>query len=324
MPHPPQHARLPLRRVRRLRPLGRPARPRQARRPAARGASRRRDPARRVAGDGPDRARLEELAGSKGLDGRVTFAGRVSDDELTDLYARCLAVYYAPVDEDFGMVPFEAFLAEKPVVTTVDAGGPLEVVADRRTGLVCEPRARCRSRGLRLAPRPRGRRPHVGAGGPSGRGAGDVGPRDRPPPRMKVAYYSPLPPSRSGDRRLQRAAAARAGAADRRRDRPARPLPPHPEGRRRPLPRRQRSGSARLDRRSAAPPARRRRPPRDRPAPPRRGDHPRPRRRGRLPGGDGARSTASPAACSPTASSTTAFRRCGRRVRRTSRSRARS
>jgi glycosyltransferase involved in cell wall biosynthesis len=93
-----------------------------------------------VAGDGPDRARLEELAAKKGLDGRVTFSGRVSDAELADLYAQCLAVYYAPVDEDFGMVPFEAFLAEKPVITTADAGGPLEVVDDRRTGLVCEPR----------------------------------------------------------------------------------------------------------------------------------------------------------------------------------------
>src|SRR5207245_1618654 len=37
-------------------------------------------------------------------------------------------------------VPYEAFLAEKPVVTTTDAGGPLEVVADRATGIVCEPR----------------------------------------------------------------------------------------------------------------------------------------------------------------------------------------
>lgn len=101
------------------------------------------DPGLRVviAGDGPDRGRLEALARERGLDGRARFAGRVSPEELADLYARCLAVYYAPVDEDFGMVPFEAFLSEKPVLTTTDAGGPLEVVADRRTGLVVAPEA---------------------------------------------------------------------------------------------------------------------------------------------------------------------------------------
>jgi glycosyltransferase involved in cell wall biosynthesis len=94
-----------------------------------------------VAGDGPDRERLEKIARDRGLDGRARFAGRVSESELADLYGRCLAVYYAPVDEDFGMVPFEAFLAEKPVLTTTDAGGPLEIVADRRTGLVVSPDA---------------------------------------------------------------------------------------------------------------------------------------------------------------------------------------
>ena len=96
-----------------------------------------------IAGDGPDRERLETIAAGLRLDGRVSFAGRVDAGELADLYARCLAVFYAPVDEDFGMVPYEAFLAQKPVITTRDAGGPLEVVEDGRTGLVCEadPRA---------------------------------------------------------------------------------------------------------------------------------------------------------------------------------------
>jgi glycosyltransferase involved in cell wall biosynthesis len=90
-----------------------------------------------ITGEGPDRPRLEQLAAES--NGQVRFAGRVDDAELADLYARSLAVFYAPVDEDFGMVPYEAFLSGKPVVTTVDAGGPLEVVHDRRTGVVVAP-----------------------------------------------------------------------------------------------------------------------------------------------------------------------------------------
>ena len=101
------------------------------------------DPGLRVVitGEGPDRGRLEGLARERGLNGRVEFAGLADEAELASLYARCLAVYYAPVDEDFGMVPFEAFLSRKPVLTTTDAGGPLEIVSDRRTGLVTAPEA---------------------------------------------------------------------------------------------------------------------------------------------------------------------------------------
>jgi glycosyltransferase involved in cell wall biosynthesis len=91
-----------------------------------------------IAGDGPDRERLEDVAQSEGVDGRVEFAGVVDEEQLAELYSRCLAVYYAPVDEDFGYVPYEAFLAERPVVTTRDAGGPLEAVVDGVNGIVCE------------------------------------------------------------------------------------------------------------------------------------------------------------------------------------------
>jgi glycosyltransferase involved in cell wall biosynthesis len=99
------------------------------------------EPALRVVivGDGPDRERLEGLASS--VNGRIEFTGRVDGERLADLYARCLAVYYAPIDEDYGIAPYEAFLSEKPVVTTVDAGGPLEVVHDGRTGIVVKPDA---------------------------------------------------------------------------------------------------------------------------------------------------------------------------------------
>jgi glycosyltransferase involved in cell wall biosynthesis len=104
------------------------------------------DPSLRIviAGEGPDRTRLEALAG--GLNGQVEFTGRVDDERLADLYARCLAVFYAPVDEDFGMVPYEAFLSGKPVITTHDAGGPLEVVHDHETGIVVAPEPRALAR----------------------------------------------------------------------------------------------------------------------------------------------------------------------------------
>jgi len=108
------------------------------------------DPSLRVviAGDGPDRERLERLAGERRLDGRAEFVGRVSDEEVAEWYAHSAAVYYAPVDEDFGMVPYEAFLSGKPVLTTTDAGGPLDVVRHGETGMVVEPEPAEVARGL--------------------------------------------------------------------------------------------------------------------------------------------------------------------------------
>jgi glycosyltransferase involved in cell wall biosynthesis len=98
-----------------------------------------------VAGDGPDRERLQALATD-----RVEFVGRVGDEELADLYARCRAVYYAPVNEDYGLVPYEAFLSDKPVLTTTDAGGPLDIVHDGETGRVVEPRVEELARALTI------------------------------------------------------------------------------------------------------------------------------------------------------------------------------
>ena len=73
---------------------------------------------------------------------RVEFLGAVSDDTNRDLYARCLAVLYTPVDEDYGYVTLEAMLARKPVITCSDSGGALEFVRDGETGVVAEPTAR--------------------------------------------------------------------------------------------------------------------------------------------------------------------------------------
>ena len=95
----------------------------------------------KIAGAGPQAADLREQVARAGLDGRVDFLGFVSDEDLLDLYARCRAAVYAPLNEDYGYVTVEAFLSGRPVVTTTDAGGPLEFVADGETGLVAAPDA---------------------------------------------------------------------------------------------------------------------------------------------------------------------------------------
>jgi glycosyltransferase involved in cell wall biosynthesis len=92
-----------------------------------------------IVGDGSLRMELEREAAALNLGHRVTFSGSLWGDAVADLYAGALGVVYAPFDEDYGYVTLEAFLAAKPVVTTTDAGGPLEFVRDGANGLVCEP-----------------------------------------------------------------------------------------------------------------------------------------------------------------------------------------
>lgn len=92
-----------------------------------------------IAGDGEERAALEQLARTLGVDGRVTILPRLSEDELVDHLARCRAVCFPPYQEDYGFVTVEAFASRKAVVTCTDAGGPAELVTDGVTGLIADP-----------------------------------------------------------------------------------------------------------------------------------------------------------------------------------------
>jgi glycosyltransferase involved in cell wall biosynthesis len=82
-----------------------------------------------VIGVGPDRARLERIAGPT-----IRFRGRVSEDALRAAYAHCVALVQCG-EEDFGMAALEAQASGRPVIA-YGAGGALETVRHGHTGLL--------------------------------------------------------------------------------------------------------------------------------------------------------------------------------------------
>jgi glycosyltransferase involved in cell wall biosynthesis len=95
-----------------------------------------------LVGSGPDEQALRDQVRAAGLESKVSFEIAVSEERLHELYLGALAVHYGPFDEDYGYVTLEGFAAHRPVVTTTDAGGPLEFVTDGETGLVTPPEPR--------------------------------------------------------------------------------------------------------------------------------------------------------------------------------------
>lgn len=92
-----------------------------------------------IAGEGEERDALSRLVMSLGLQDRVVLTGPLSDPELLDHLARCRAVCFPPLQEDYGFVTAEAFASAKAVITCYDSGGPAELVQDGVQGLVTDP-----------------------------------------------------------------------------------------------------------------------------------------------------------------------------------------
>ncbi len=92
-----------------------------------------------IGGEGEETERLRRKIGELGLGDRVSLAGRLTEAELLGHLARCRAVCFPPVEEDYGFVTVEAFASAKPVITCHDSGGPAELVRDGVTGLVTAP-----------------------------------------------------------------------------------------------------------------------------------------------------------------------------------------
>jgi glycosyltransferase involved in cell wall biosynthesis len=65
----------------------------------------------------------------------VSIETNVSEERLLDLYSRCRAVLYTPINEDFGLVPLEAMASSKPCIAR-DEGGPRETIENGKDGFL--------------------------------------------------------------------------------------------------------------------------------------------------------------------------------------------
>lgn len=89
-----------------------------------------------IAGTGPAEEQLKAMAAG---DNRIVFLGFVKDAEVEQYYKDSIVVPYFPYYEDYGLITIEAMMHKKPVITTVDSGGPTEFVKNMETGFVVRP-----------------------------------------------------------------------------------------------------------------------------------------------------------------------------------------
>lgn len=97
-----------------------------------------------IAGDGPEAAHLKQLTASSGVKDQIIFTGRITDEQLAQLFQRC-QLFVLPTREEaggdvegFGIVFLEANAFGKPVIGGKSGGVP-DAVVDGLNGYLVEP-----------------------------------------------------------------------------------------------------------------------------------------------------------------------------------------
>ena len=90
-----------------------------------------------IVGDGTDAEHLRNVVFKMKLDDRVTFTGRVSDDEIVELH-KVGTVFCVPSPAELQCIALlEAMASGKPAIA-VDAGALSELCQDGVNGILCE------------------------------------------------------------------------------------------------------------------------------------------------------------------------------------------
>jgi glycosyltransferase involved in cell wall biosynthesis len=93
-----------------------------------------------VAGDGPERSKLEAQVLTQGLDGHVRLLGRVPPADMPAVYAAADLLVFPSLYDCWGLVLNEAMAAGLPVIASPLAGATRDLVGEGVEGLVVDPR----------------------------------------------------------------------------------------------------------------------------------------------------------------------------------------
>ncbi len=85
--------------------------------------------------------------------GDVEIVEAVNEERLRDYYSKATAVLYAPIDEDYGLVPLESMASGKPIIS-VNEGGPRMTVRNGDTGFLVNNEAEMASKMVEVAENP--------------------------------------------------------------------------------------------------------------------------------------------------------------------------
>lgn len=91
-----------------------------------------------IVGDGPERADLEQLTTSLGVQQQIVFRGELENSVVKQFYGRSQIFVLPSVDEGFGIVLLEA-MASGNIIVAARSGAIPEILADGLTGLLVTP-----------------------------------------------------------------------------------------------------------------------------------------------------------------------------------------
>jgi len=86
-----------------------------------------------IVGEGEDKSRLEQLSADLELENRISFKGKITDEELAEVYQQARVTVICSYNEPFGLVPIESMINGTPVIAH-NSGGPQETVRHSITG----------------------------------------------------------------------------------------------------------------------------------------------------------------------------------------------